>query len=607
MCGIIGAIGEGSHGFIVNNLNLLKHRGPDNQGILVLENKLSLAATRLAMTDPNPRSNQPMTDSNTGNVIVFNGEIYNYKELRKKLVAKGMKFRTESDTEVVLNALGELGDSSIKFFQGMFAFCFYNNSNNSITLARDYLGKKPLFYAIGKDFFIFSSKISLIKNYIRDVTLDSEAVSQYLRLGYVLNPITMYKEIRSVQPGEVLEINLESFQINKKNRFTPDAIINLEDSNLRETMINSVRERVSGHDSVALSLSGGIDSTIIAIVLAQLDLKSHCYSMRWGETDKIRYNKDSEMAKVISGKLGLSFTSVVMPSVKLLPDELNNFIKAMEEPNSNPSGVSMMSLYKQISNDGFKLVLTGDGADEIFGGYKRYSNMNRFDWLPKLSKNILDKLYLNIEKDKHLLRKLMLVLSPGQSINFWHHWHEIASVKYLQKFYNQYYNSHFNLTEDYLFQLLSQNKKKVPNTILKDLRIWLTMESNTKLDRVSMAHSIEARSPFQSEQLIGLGYRKMLENNFTVLNKRLLVDQFTELKKLPINSTKMGFISPLGYWLRNNPELVLDSIKYLKINFNFNHNELDRLAISPNNNRYSEFNFLWSLIVLAKWHESQKY
>jgi asparagine synthase (glutamine-hydrolysing) len=605
MCGIIGAVGKDSYSFIINNLDFLKHRGPDSQGVILLNNHLSLAATRLAMTDPDPRSNQPMTDSMNGNALVFNGEIYNYKEIRKNMVSKGVKFTTESDTEVVLKVLGQLTDDYIKFFQGMFAFCFYNNLNNSITLARDYLGKKPLFYAAGKDFFIFSSKLSLIKNYLKDITLDTEAVSQYLKLGYVISPITMFKDIRSVQPGEVIQIDLQSLQINRKFRFIPDAIINSEDLNLRNTVLNSVRERVTGHDSIALSLSGGIDSTIIAILSAQLGLKCQSYSMHWAESDKSRYNKDSEIAKMVSKKLGIPFTLVNMPSVKLLPEELNSFIKAMEEPNSNPSGLSMMSLYKQISSDGTRLVLTGDGADEVFGGYKRYSNMSRFDWLPMLPQSTLNKLHLNFENKSDLVTKFSLMLSSGQNMDFWYHWHKISSVNYLQKFYDQYSDSSFELSEDYLSKLLSQDKNKVSISMLRDLRIWLTMESNTKLDRVSMAHSIEARSPFQSERLIGLGYRKMLENDFKVLNKRILIDQFPELKKLPINSTKMGFISPLGYWLRNNPELVFDSVKYLKLNFNFNKDELDLLSISPRNNRYSEFNFLWSLIVLAKWHESE--
>jgi len=294
---------------------------------------------------------------------------------------------------------------------------------------------------------------------------------------------------------------------------------------------------------------------------------------------------------------------VAMPSVKLLPVELNGFIKAMDEPNSNPSGISMMSLYKQISSDGIRLVLTGDGADEIFGGYKRYSSMSRLDWLPTIPQNTLDKLHLNFENKSSLLNKLALLLSPGENMNFWYYWHKISSVNYLQKFFNQYSDSSFKLNEDYLSRLLS-HRKKASITMLRDLRIWLTMESNTKLDRISMAHSIEARSPFQSEKLIGLGYKKMLQNDFKVLNKQILIDQFPELANMPINPEKMGFISPLGYWLRNNPQLVLDSVQYLKLNFNFNQKELDRLAISPGNNRYSDFNFLWSLIVLAQWHES---
>jgi asparagine synthase (glutamine-hydrolysing) len=128
------------------------------------------------------------------------------------------------------------------------------------------------------------------------------------------------------------------------------------------------------------------------------------------------------------------------------------------------------------------------------------------------------------------------------------------------------------------------------------------MESNTKLDRVSMAHSIEARSPFQSEQIIGLGFNNLLKSDFSLLSKQILIRRFPQLDYLPINKSKMGFISPLGHWLRNNKDLIRESSEYIKYNFDFNKSEIDRLVNSPENGSYKEFSFLWALIVLAKWH-----
>jgi asparagine synthase (glutamine-hydrolysing) len=137
------------------------------------------------------------------------------------------------------------------------------------------------------------------------------------------------------------------------------------------------------------------------------------------------------------------------------------------------------------------------------------------------------------------------------------------------------------------------------------LKIWLSMESNNKLDKVSMAFSIEARSPFQSEKLIGVANREMVRKEYKIFDKKLLINQFSELQQLPTNKSKMGFVSPLGHWLRNNPSMILDNISYLKNNFDFNKGILDKLIDSPNNGNYTNFNFLWSLIVLANWHAAE--
>ena len=602
MCGIVGAIGNGSQEFIELSLESLHHRGPDSKGTFHSGKGLSMGATRLAMTDPDPRSNQPMTDLINKNVIVFNGEIYNFRSLRKNLSAKGIFFTTESDTEVIMKAISEFGIDYIKFFEGMFAFGFYNHSENSIVLARDYLGKKPLFYAIGKDFFIFSSKISLVKKFLKFVSIDNLSLSNYLKYGYTINPQTMFKEINSVKPGEIIKINLNTVEISFKTQFTPFAIMEPSELGIVETFEEALSQRTSGHKSFAISMSGGVDSTIIAIMAAKQGLNCKAYSMRWKDSDKSRYNEDAKAAKLICEKLGLEFESVNMPDLNNLPNELDKFINAMEEPNANPSGLSMMALYNQIQSDGHRLVLTGDGSDEIFGGYSRYEKINKFNWIPKFSLTKSASLHLNMElRNKHL-RRLALVLSSGQNIEYWSYWQQLATDAFLRRIYSRYEVPDFDIEKDDFFKFLINNKSTVALTMGRDLRIWLAMESNSKLDRVSMAHSIEARSPFQSEKIIGKGFKEMSNSDFRLINKQLLKRSFPELTNLPINKEKMGFISPLGHWLRNNKDLVFDSVHYLQNNLDFNSVELEKLSKTPELGVYEDFRFLWTLIVLAKWH-----
>ena len=603
MCGIAGGIGGNTRNFLEHNLHLLKNRGPDNQGSIRLKNGLTLGATRLAMTDPHPRSNQPMTDRNS-NAIVFNGEIYNFEEIKKKLTLKSVNFSTKSDTEVILNSLVYDGIESIKYMEGMFAFGFYDNRVNNLILGRDYLGKKPLFYSKGKDFLIFSSQMNVLKNYLENLTICNESLSTYLRLGYLVNPLTMYQEIKSVQPGEIIEFDLSSLNIVRQSKYVPYVITNPRNISISEALEKSIKERVIGHSKFALSLSGGIDSTIIALQAKKFGLNFQAYSMAWGTTDKARYNEDSLKAQATAKRMDFPFQLVEMEDTKNLSSQISKFVAAMGEPNSNPSGVSMLQLYSRIAQDGNRLVLTGDGADEVFAGYNRYSKIEKTEKFPNFENEFTLKILNSFLCESKFISNFLYAMQPKFSINSWYRWHQVISKRYLSRFFEEYVEDNFVIDNQDILNVMKTNK--VSNIMYKDLKFWLAMESNVKLDRVSMNYSIEARSPFLSETLIGVGLRDMSTSGFKILNKINLVRNYPEIARNNFNQIKMGFVSPLGFWLRNNSDLIVESINYIKKNFNFNERELDRLVSSPAKHDYSNFRFLWSLIILAKWHESEK-
>jgi len=604
MCGIAGGIGLGIRDHLESNLKLLIRRGPDSHGLIYLPNNLALGANRLAMTDPHPRSNQPMIENSTKNVLVFNGEIFNFQELKKKLIKAGHQFFTESDTEVLLKLLSFYGKESINQLEGMFALGFFNNNENTFTIARDFLGKKPLYYSVSSNHFIFSSQVDFIKKYLKKTTLDESTMSSYLKLGYVLDPRTMYKEIKSVQPGEALVIDLESNLIISRDSYTPKRITHTSCESIPNLIKSSIIDRTTGHESFALSMSGGVDSTIIAYEAACLGLNFEAYTMRWENSDKARYNQDFNAAKLICQKLGVKLNVVDMPKINTLSDELTKFIRAIGEPNSNPSGLSMMSLYNRISSDANRLVLTGDGSDEIFGGYTRYSTLSKLRTIPRVRSNLISNyLILNSSKFKIISSFSALSASSISSIA-WYYWHQLADDLYLRKFYPSYMVQKIELLDNDYVNLMNDNKNSVASLMSKDLKIWLSMESNPKLDRVSMYHSIEARSPFQAEALIGKALIEMRKYRFRRLEKRVLIDNYPVLKTLPVNQTKLGFLSPLGHWLRNNPELISESLQYLSLNFDFNRKELINLSSSAEKKDYRSFRFMWSLIVLAKWHQN---
>ena len=601
MCGIVGGFGQGSSEIISKHISLLNRRGPDHQAIRTFNNGLTLGSTRLAMTDPHPRSNQPMIDPVTGNVIVFNGEIYNYKLIRKSLVNSGVTFETESDTEVLLKSITLYGIDFIAKLEGMFSFIFYEKNRNRVILARDYLGKKPLFYALEEDRFFIASQVDFIKKYIKNLGLNLQSIKTYLQLGYLVDPDTMYEEIVSVLPGEIIVIDLNNLKTITKKIFIPEPILKPENLGVRDALNRALIERVSGHDRFAISLSGGIDSSILALQCSELGLKAQAYSMSWKNSDKDKYQYDAFYAERISSKLGLNHKIIEMPAPENLDLLLTDYVLAMGEPNSNPTGISMMVLYSEIAKDNHRLVLTGDGADEVFGGYQRYLFANRLKLMPEISNNNL-KILNNLTETSHpIIKKFLLAIMKKNSTEFWLYWHSISFEKQINTLLSILPNTIPKLFGDELKELYEKSGKGASNLMFRDLRTWLPMESNKKLDRISMWSSIEARSPYQSERVIGIGYKLSNRNRFKEVNKELLINSFPSLSNLPLLQTKTGFISPIGSWLRSNPVLISESLNSISDFLPFQKNELQVLSTSAEKKDYKNIKLLWSLIVLNRW------
>jgi len=607
MCGIVGALGSGvSELSLRNQLAHLSRRGPDHQEIIEIQPDLYFGSTRLAMVDPLPRSNQPFKDLESGDVLSFNGEIYNYLEIKKTLIKQGIKFTTESDTEVLLKFLQKFGSDSLEKLNGMYAFAFFDSRHNTITLARDELGKKPLYYFKDSSKFIWSSSLVSVVELAGASSLSQHENYEYLTLGYYLDPSTPFKGINQVLPSEVIKISLSNLKQLHSNVSSKVASSNGSEKNLRESLKTAVKTRSEGHQTVAISLSGGVDSVIIAILAAELDLQCETYSAHWSDSDKTRYNTDSQLAQGISKKLGFNHHQVEMLKTHELINELDKFLAAMEEPNSNPSGVSMMKLYDEIQKDGHRLVLTGDGADEIFSGYSRYELASRIPNFLNIQNERYQKIVLSRRNNSNgkLLGAMASQLHP-ETPAAWLYWHAIFTPSELVRL------SPNTMSEKSLFSEFSAKFKALTPTSIatnaasilmsQDFQIWLPMESNRRLDRISMYHSIEARSPFQDRNVVGAARKLMSESKYQILEKKLLRDAFPELQKLGVREDKAGFISPLGHWLRGNPELIRSTVNYLENELGWNTLELLKLANSPKTGNFRNLTQLWNLIVFVRW------
>jgi asparagine synthase (glutamine-hydrolysing) len=602
MCGIIGGRDSDIKFFVESGLTELARRGPDSQQLISVDLEVTFGATRLAMTDPNPRSNQPMIDPDTGNAIVFNGEVYNFKELRSELRSLGIKFFTESDTEVILKLISYLGYEAIAKLEGMFAFSFLDKKARKIILARDFLGKKPLYYYSKSNTFLFSSYASLIQKHVSNANLKVDSVVEYLVLGYVQDPNSMFDNVHAIGPGELLVYDLEKNHIESQSLILPRQIFEENLSTVRNTFENSLLDRVNGHKTFALSLSGGIDSTIIALECARLSLPVEAYSLGFPDLGDSEFNLDAIAASKIAKKLNIKFTQIEMPKSTLIPNLIENYVTAMDEPNATTTGISQLHFFSEIAEAGHRLVLTGDGGDELFSGYSRYELARKIQRIPFVKSFKYDLIYNFIEKYANFLSEKLFLIAPPQSNIFWLHWHSIMPTYKANSLLNS--NTEITLNSIVVSELkrkLTFKSSRIEELMLKDLAIWLSMESNRRLDRTSMWSSVEARSPFQSEKLVALSFKILRENDYKVTKKSILYREFPELNQLALLRKKRGFSSPQNYWLMSNPDFVQDSLLVLQDKIPINKSTIGQILQGAANQDYGSIKILWSLVILANW------
>ena len=612
MCGIVGSLFVPKGASWVDEQTKNIHlRGPDSQIVKEVNSNLCMGVARLAMTDPHPRSNQPMIDAETGDVISFNGEIYNFREIRRDLESRQVRFQTESDTEVLLKFLTFYRLESLEKLNGMFAFAFYSKSHNKVYLSRDKLGKKPLYFENNSDSFRWSSSLDSFKGENDRSSISDLALTQFLSLGYLLDPTTTKPEIKSVMPGEILEISLDSRRIRKSSFLEQNSSIEEGTCSLRKLLSESVADRIEGHQKVAVSLSGGVDSSIIAIELGKNCDQATAFTARWSDSDKQRYNLDSDVAHSVSSKLGLRIESVEMIQASEVEEELKKFLFALEEPNNNPSGVSMLKLYSAIASSGHRLALTGDGSDEIFGGYARHLAVTRVPNLLQLRANNLGRcIFVDSRKTRSNVSKILATQISRKSPLSWLNWHWTFTPLELSRLLSPAISMQLISGSIVNSVALIENLPKELNSpqaiMVRDHQVWLAMESNRKLDRISMHYSIEARSPFQDDRVINWANSYMNTHKHKKLSKIALWEQYPELKTLGVRSDKAGFTSPVGHWLRANPALVRSSLEFLSRDPRFNAKELQYLTDAPQRGKYRELMQLWSLVVLATWMQLGK-
>ena len=358
----------------------LSHRGPDDNGFFQNEN-ISLGHNRLSIIDLQ-NSKQPMKDDKNKNIIIFNGEIYNFKELKSDLKSMGHRFETEGDTEVILKSYSQWGTECLNKLEGMFVFCIWDDKKKQLFIGRDKFGEKPLFYYFSKKHgFIFSSEVKSflqVEEIKKELRLSADSINQYLSLNYLIDNKTFFNEIKSLNPASYIILNSKNFKneiLIKKYWFLEEYFkkktndsFNQASEKIDFLLEKSIKQKMFSDVENGVFLSGGVDSSAISLKLKKID--NHIMSAHNILFKEKNFNESVD-AKIIADYLNINLNHYEVPINDDLTNEFSKIIDAMDQPMSDTSFVSTYYLSK-YSKKKSKVVLSGDGADELFGGYDTY-------------------------------------------------------------------------------------------------------------------------------------------------------------------------------------------------------------------------------------------
>jgi len=616
MCGIAGIFDAEKNITERKLLNMAKsmiHRGPNSTGFFIKKSKdFGLVHNRLSIIDLSKNANQPMSNENDSIWLVFNGEIYNFGTLRQKLLKNGHKFRSNSDSEVILHLYEEKGIKFLEDLNGMFAFCLYDECTNNFILARDRVGIKPLYYYYKNGLFAFSSEIkALLSLPSISKELNYEALDFYFSLGYIPEDYSIFKDIKKLKPAHYLRFDRNEINIfqywnltSKKYKYDSYSTTDLVDL-LEEKLRESINLRMVSDVPIGTFLSGGLDSSLISAIMAQeSDNQISTFTIGF---DSAKHNETS-YARMVADHINSRHTEyfVKIDAIEALEKLMNHF----DEPFADSSLIPTYYVSKIAKKD-VTVILSGDGGDELFGGYNWYS------WVLSLNKtksklgpcsypiSALSKLLPAYFKGKNFLSSLRL--SPfSQFLKRV----SIFTPEEKKLLYRD------NLKEELLksnpIDNLEKYFKEIDGDILTkmtltDFHYYLPEDILTKVDRASMAVSLETRVPWLDHRLVEFAFSLPSEQRINGNTKKYIIKKLAQ-KLLPNDfplERKQGFCMPTAIWMAGKLGDMLEQAleeKHLDEFFNLGYikkmlGEHKRLSNARLHGK------LFSVLILSLWYK----
>ena len=599
MCGIVGLVKKGVNEEMVKKMSdRIAHRGPDGEGVYIYNN-VGFGHRRLSIVDLS-LGNQPMYNENGKVVTVFNGEIYNYQELKEELLSLGHTFKTNCDTEVLVHGYEEWKSDLPKYLRGMFAFAIHDQNTNEVFLARDNFGIKPLYYAKFNDTFMFSSEIKAfldLEDFHKE--FNDRILESYLEFSFVPTNETFFKGVYRLDAGCSLTYKDEEIIINKyfkldfkeKNMSFDEAV-----KNISEVMKVSVNKHLIADVEVGSFLSSGVDSSYL-VSLAKPD-KTFTVGYDIEKYDEIKYAKD------LADKLNIENKSKVIKKEEYLR-EIPNIMYHLDEPTSDPAAISLYFVAKLASQD-VKVVLSGEGADEFFGGYNYYREEVDYKFYNKIPYCI-----------RHLIAKFAGIFPEGRGFNFLVRRGEKLENNYIgvnrnfsykmaQKVLNKKYDlKAIDVTKDIYKEFEGYSNINKMQAI--DINFWLMKDILLKADKMTMASSIEGRVPFIDKEVFKVASSLPFDYKVTKENTKVALREAAR-EVIPNESykkKKLGFPVPIREWMKDS-----DVEKNIREVFNsdtskkyFNNKEINKLLDEHVNNKKDNYRKVWTIYSFLVWYK----
>ncbi len=624
MCGITGVfafnlVGKFSKINVAAATASLAHRGPDFHDVYV-DDWVCLGHRRLSIIDTREIAHQPMWDETNRWCIIFNGEIFNFKELRQDLANRGIVFSTESDTEVLLKLFIREGESCLNQLNGFFSFCIYDKAEQSLFLARDRYGVKPLYYLIDEDKFLFGSEMRAIVSYGIDKEIDYESLYTYLQLNYIPAQETIFTNVKKLLPGHSLRVKAGKLSIQKyysipydpaKLQSTPS--YSEAKATFSKLLEESVQRRLVSDVPLGAFLSGGLDSSVITGLASRHKPDLQTFSI--GYRDE-KFFDETRYAKLVADHFKTKHTVFALSNQEMYA-HLHDILDSIDEPFADSSAIAVYMLSRETRKHA-TVALSGDGADELLGGYNKHAAFYRSlnPGIQEKTAAALGPLWALLPKSRHaplsnLVRQLDR-FAKGANLTsterYWQ-WATLASEAQADRLLKpelQMHSAYFSRKRALLKSI--PTPETINDILLTDMNLVLPNDMLTKVDRMSMAHGLEVRTPFLDVNVVN--YLFTLPDSYKidgVMRKKLLRETFKDMLPAELyQRPKKGFEVPMLKWLRNDMKHTIQkdllSRKFIEEQGIFNYSEIHKLkrrlfALSPGDVHAR----IWGLVVFQWW------